>query len=392
MSGPSPFGHGYGFGAYVHWPYCARICPYCDFNVYAAKDRDNEGLLAAMAADIAGHGARLAGHPALGSVYLGGGTPSLLSGREIAALVEACADAFGLAAGAEITLEANPGTLTPERAGDWRAAGVNRLSLGVQSLDDAALGFLGRDHDADTARRGVATALKTFPSVSLDLIYARPGQGPEDWTRELSDALALGAQHVSLYELTIEAATPFGKAAARGSLVPMAEEAQADLYEATQALMAGAGMPAYEISNHAAGEAHRSQHNLAYWRSGDWLGIGPGAHGRLTLNGLRHATEGARRPGDYVRAVAGTGSGAAVLSPLAPMEAAQELLAMGLRTVEGIGLERLEAAFQGMIDRPGLRDLQDAGWLEPGTGRLVLTPAGRLLADRITSEIEGLLD
>lgn len=391
MTGSLPFGPAYGFGAYLHWPYCARICPYCDFNVYAAKDRDNEGLLAAMVTDIDGHGARLEGHPALGSVYLGGGTPSLLSGSEIAHLIEACADAFGLAHGAEITLEANPGTFTPERAKDWRAAGVNRLSIGVQSLDDAALGFLGRDHDALTARRAVATALETFPSVSLDLIYARPGQSLEDWTRELSQALELGAQHVSLYELTIETATPFGKAAARGSLVPMADEAQADLYETTQALMAGAGLPAYEISNHATGETHRSQHNLVYWRSGDWLGIGPGAHGRLTIDSVRRATEAARRPGDYVRAVANTGSGVAIMSPLASLEAAQELLAMGLRTVEGVSLDRLEAAFEGMIDRSGLKDLQDAGWLEPGTDRLVLTPAGRLLADRITGEIEALL-
>ncbi|MEO1475831.1 MAG: radical SAM family heme chaperone HemW [Pseudomonadota bacterium] len=384
-----PFGAEYGFGAYIHWPYCARICPYCDFNVYAAKDRDNSSLLAAITTDIARHGERLSGHPNLTSIYFGGGTPSLLSGAEIAQLIDACETAFGVIPGAEITLEANPHMVTPSLAGDWRAAGVNRLSLGVQSLQDEALTFLGRDHSANDARIALDTALEVFSSVSIDLIYARPDQHTDDWVRELTEALALGAQHVSLYELTIEPATPFGKAAARGTLVPMTDDTQADLFELTHAIMSDAGCSAYEISNFARAANFRSQHNLTYWRSGDWIGVGPGAHGRLSIDGKRYATEAARRPNTYMTATRSEPDSILPDVPLSADETAREILAMGLRTIDGIASSRLEETREGLVNHDRRLELQSDGWLIESDNRLTLTPAGRLLADKIVAELLG---
>jgi len=384
-----PFGAEYGFGAYIHWPYCARICPYCDFNVYAAKDRDNSSLLAAITTDIARHGERLAGHPNLTSIYFGGGTPSLLSGAEIAQLIDACEAAFGVTPGAEITMEANPHMVTPSLAGGWRAAGVNRLSLGVQSLQDEALTFLGRDHSANDARMALDTALEVFSSVSIDLIYARPDQHTDDWVRELTEALALGAQHVSLYELTIEPATPFGKAAARGTLVPMTDDTQADLFELTHAIMSDAGCSAYEISNFARAANFRSQHNLTYWRSGDWIGVGPGAHGRLSIDGKRYATEAARRPNTYMTATRSEPDSILPDVPLSADETAREMLAMGLRTIDGIASSRLEETREGLVNHDRRLELQSDGWLIESDNRLTLTPAGRLLADKIVAELLG---
>ena len=387
MTKIAAFGPAHGFGAYIHWPYCARICPYCDFNVYAAKDRDPAPLLDAICQDIRLHKASLSDHPPLSSIYLGGGTPSLLSGPEIGRLIAACAETFGLAPAAEVTLEANPNTISPDMAAAWIDAGVNRLSVGVQSLSDDALAFLGRDHNADAAVTAVEMARAAFSSVSIDLIYARPGQSIEGWSAELRAALALGAQHVSLYELTIEAATPFGKAVARGSLVPMPDEAQADLYDLTQDLLEAAGYPAYEISNHARSPAHQSVHNLTYWRSGDWLGIGPGAHGRLTHGGHRFATEAPRNPRAYIDATTRNETLLGRQKALRPMDIAREALFMGLRTIEGVALARLDDIQPGAIDRDVLRQLVDGDYLADAPGHLVLTPQGRLLADRIAADL-----
>jgi len=376
-----PFGPDYGFGAYIHWPFCTRICPYCDFNVYAAKDRDPADLLAAMHKDIAAQRKLLPEHPLLDSIFFGGGTPSLLSGSEIEGLLSALDQSFGLAPHCEITLEANPNDIDLAKAKDWQSAGINRLSIGVQSLDNKALAFLGRDHDADNARRATATALDLFSSVSIDLIYALPDQTPSAWEAELQDALNLGAQHLSLYELTIEPATAFGKRTARGELTPLPDDNQAALYELTEDITQSAGLPAYEISNHARDDSHRSIHNQIYWRSGDWLGIGPGAHGRLTKSGQRLATQAANRPADYIADQTGE------TMPLTHEDTAHELLAMGLRPVSGIERARIEQQFGKAVDDAHLAHLIDGGWLLAANGRISLTPEGRLLADRVTLEI-----
>ena len=378
------FGPEFGFGLYVHWPYCARICPYCDFNVYAAKDRDSAPLLNAIIADIQEHRRILPGHPPLGSVYLGGGTPSLLGADEIARLLAAAQAAFGLAPGCEITLEANPNDVLRAEPAAWRHAGVNRLSVGLQSLRDDALNFLGRDHGADQGIGSIDRALAVFENVSIDLIYARPGQSLTDWQSELEAALGLGAPHLSLYELTIEARTAFGRRAARGELVAMPDDEQAAIYELTQEICDAHGLPAYEVSNHAGGERFRSRHNLTYWRGGDWIGVGPGAHGRLTVNGRRLETLAPARPEDYTRRFS---QGPAPGDPLPQGAAGEELLLLGLRTIEGISRKRVESALERPISEQHWRDFIDLGLMTDDTDWLVLTPEGRLLADRIGRDL-----
>lgn len=386
MADAPPFGPAHGFGLYIHWPYCTRICPYCDFNVYAAKDRDNGPLNLALLADLGRHGDLLAGHPALGSVYLGGGTPSLMAPTDIAALIETADRRFGLEADAEITLEANPVDINREALESWKAAGVTRLSLGIQSLEDKALNFLGRDHDAAMAKRSVAEALTVFDNLSIDLIYARPGQPQASWETELAEALSLGAPHLSLYELTIEERTAFGQRAKRGELVPMDDDDQADLYELTQDICEAHGLPAYEVSNHAASKQYQSRHNLTYWRGGDWIGIGPGAHGRLTLDGARIATHAAARPADYQLSVQ-TPLDRSSLSELSPLDNARELLALGLRSEVGFDLERLARITDSETDAATLQSFIETGLIRQNGQTIALTREGRLLADRIAAEL-----
>lgn len=385
MTGAKPH---HGFGLYVHWPYCARICPYCDFNVYAAKSRDAGPLLDAICADIAAHSRAFPERAGpFDSIFLGGGTPSLLAPADMARLIDTALAVFGLRADAEITLEANPGDVVTGDLPGWRAAGVTRLSVGVQSLDDDALAFLGREHDSDTAQTAVARALAQFASVSIDLIYARPGQSREAWAGELEAALALGAPHLSLYELTIAERTVFEKRMQRGELVPMPDDDQADLYEQTQTLTEAAGLPAYEISNHAASANHQSVHNNIYWQSGDWIGVGPGAHGRLTTPRGRLASLAHRRPEAYIAA---TESGRPAWEShdyLTPLETAREALAMGLRVSGGVELARIESLAGRKLDAAGFERVQAAGLVQLAAGRLRLTRQGRLLADRVTAEI-----
>ncbi|MFN7055777.1 radical SAM family heme chaperone HemW [Hyphomonas sp.] len=383
----APFGPHFGFGLYVHWPYCARVCPYCDFNVYAAKDRASGPLIDAIIADIHAHRPRLPQHGALDTVYFGGGTPALLQPSEIAAILEAASRAYGIAPGAEITLEANPNDVLRSDLAGLRAAGVTRLSIGVQSLRDSALGFLGRDHDALAGEKAVRLALAAFPSVSFDLIYARPGQTAAAWEAELLDALALGAPHLSLYELTFEPATAFGMAQRRGEMAPMEDDAQAELYELTQRLTAQAGLPAYEVSNHAAAPEHRSRHNLIYWRSGDWIGVGPGAHGRLTVGGGRYASEAERRPEAYIAAVQMLQNSWADAARLERKDVAQEILSMGLRASEGIDLRRVDLVSGRPVPRDKIGAFAEEGWVTLEGNVLSLTPAGRLLADAITLQL-----
>ena len=324
-----------GVGLYVHWPYCARICPYCDFNVVRARGREAEGarLGEAMLADLEAQAALIGPRP-LASIFFGGGTPSLMPPQLAARIIARARGLFPGGGEVEVTLEANPTDAETARYAAFAEAGINRLSLGLQSLDDEALKFLGRDHSAAEGVRAVRAGQAVFGRVSIDLIYARPGQGEQDWREELARAIDLGPEHVSPYQLTIEPRTAFGRAFARGMLRPPGEDAAADLYEATQAGLEAAGFEAYEVSNHARGVAARSAHNLHVWRGGDYLGLGPGAHGRLTLDGVRTATVAYRAVADYAAGV-GTGRPWSEREPLSPRDAAEERLLLGLRTVDG---------------------------------------------------------
>lgn len=372
-----------GFGVYVHWPYCARICPYCDFNVYAAKARDTAPLFEAILKDLEGWRGRT-GERRVDSIFLGGGTPSLMTGEQVAGVLEAVDRLWGLKPGAEITLEANPDDAA--RFADFAAAGVNRLSLGVQSLDEARLKFLGRMHSAGEALRALDQAKGLFRSVSVDLIYALPEQGEADWRAELSRVLALRADHLSLYELTIEPGAAFSFAVKRKDWAPLDDEHAAGLYEITQAMTAEAGFDAYEVSNHARRREHQSAHNRIYWSSGDWVGVGPGAHGRLTTGEERWAIEAAEKPGEYVRQVSVNGLGWAGVDKLDDVAHARERVAMGLRVEEGFA--RADVSELGLtLDEARVRSLAADGLLADAGGRVALTAAGRLLADRIAAEI-----
>ena len=371
----------FGFGLYIHWPYCAKICPYCDFNVYAAKDRDTAPLLEAIEADLKRHKAELPDHPALNSIFFGGGTPSLLAPDQIERLIECATQTFGLIDTVEITLEANPNDVLRSTPEDWRNAGINRLSLGVQSLDDDALRFLGRDHDARAAKSAFEAADRAFDNLSVDVIYALPDQDLEQWRSQLSDILALGAPHLSLYELTIEPPTPFGKQVERGQWTPLPDDRQADLYELTQSLCEEAGLPAYEVSNHARSPAYQSMHNKIYWNSGDWIGVGPGAHGRLTKEGVRLATEATRRPPAYME------QNTDQETALSKLDVARELVAMALRHEDGLQWQRLADLGFERPDNALIGSLQDAGLLAALEDGVALTASGRLLSDHVSARI-----
>ena len=367
---------------YVHWPYCARICPYCDFNVVRDRNRvaEQAGLAAAILADLEAQ-AGLTGPRRLASIFFGGGTPSLMAPAAVAAVIDRARTLFPPDGEVEISLEANP---TDAEAGRFAAlsdAGVNRLSMGVQALDDAALTFLGRNHSADEARRAVAVAARAFDRLSIDLIYARPDQSVAGWRAELTEALAMGFEHVSPYQLTIEPTTAFGRAVARGSWTPPDEDTAAALYETTQTVLEGAGFDAYEVSNHGRGVAARSAHNLHVWRGGDYLGLGPGAHGRLTLGGARTATVARRGIADYVAGVA-AGTPWSERETLDPRAAAEERVLLGLRTVEGVALTEL-ATLDRTVETGALAGLIADGFLTVEAGRVVATPAGRPVLDGV---------
>jgi putative oxygen-independent coproporphyrinogen III oxidase len=367
---------------YVHWPYCARICPYCDFNVVRDRGRADEqaALADAILVDLDAQ-ADLAGPRRLASIFFGGGTPSLMDPDAVARIVARARARFAPRGDVEITLEANPTDAEAERFAALADAGVNRLSMGVQALDDAALSLLGRNHSADEARRAAAVAARAFPRLSIDLIYARPGQTIEGWRDELTEALDLGFEHVSPYQLTIEPATAFGRAFARGTLVPPDEDLSAALYETTQAVLEAAGFDAYEVSNHARGVAARSDHNLHVWRGGDYLGLGPGAHGRLTLAGVRTATVAHRGIADYVAGV-GARTPWSEREGQNRSEAAEERVLLGLRTVEGVPLAVLDD-LDLTPDAPPLSTLIEDGFLEQASGRIRATIVGRPVLDGV---------
>jgi putative oxygen-independent coproporphyrinogen III oxidase len=369
-------------GLYVHWPYCARICPYCDFNV--ALDRrpgEAEALFEAVVTDLRAQAAAAGPHRLI-SIFLGGGTPSLMRPEWTAALVQAARALWPAAPDLEVTLEANPTDAEARRFEAFAEAGVNRLSLGVQALDDGALSFLGRNHSAEEAVRAARLAAGVFPRLSLDLIYARPGQTEAGWAEELRGALDLGPEHLSPYQLTIEAGTAFDRAVRRGAFAPADPDLAARLYETTQSVLEAEGFEAYEVSNHARGAAARARHNLIYWRGQDYLGVGPGAHGRITAAGVRAATEAARAIPDYLTRVLETGSGLALAEALTSEEAAEERLLMGLRTVEGVALAELAP-----LPLTKLADLQQAGFVRVSDRRLHATALGRPVLDRVIQEL-----
>ena len=378
-------------GLYVHWPYCARICPYCDFNVVRDRgEREGPAALArAIVADLEAQAGRI-GRRRLTSVFFGGGTPSLMDPDWTGEILAGARRLFEAAADLEVTLEANPTDAEAGRFAAFAAAGVNRLSLGVQSLDDAALAFLGRNHDAAEARRAAEVAARIFPRLSIDLIYARPGQAPAAWRAELGEALALGAEHVSAYQLTIEAGTAFDRAVSRGRWSPPEPDVAAALYETTQDVLEGAGLAAYEVSNHALGPAARSRHNLIYWRGGDYLGVGPGAHGRITdARGQRWATLTPARIADFARTVETAGCGLAEQTLLTPQEAALERLLMGLRTTEGVPLAELAPL---ALAPATIKAMVGDGLVRRDAERLIATPRGRAVLDRVTLDLAASAD
>ena len=364
-----------GFALYLHWPFCQAKCPYCDFNSHVAGAVDERRWLAAFEAEIARAAART-GPRTLGSVFLGGGTPSLMSPALVRGVLAAARAAWPFAEGCEVTLEANPTSVEAARFRGYREAGVNRVSLGVQALDDADLWRLGRRHDVAGALAAVATARATFERVSFDLIYARQHQTAAAWRNELSRALAMEPDHLSLYQLTIEDGTAFGARHAAGRLPGLPDDdAGADLFELTQALTEAAGLPAYEVSNHARPGAE-SRHNLVYWRGGDWAGIGPGAHGRLTLGGRRWATAAEPAPSAWL-ALAEAGSDEPSRTELSPAERGAELVMMGLRLREGVSLSRLRAVSGAAPPAAAIGELSALGLVSVRGDRLRATRRGR---------------
>ena len=368
---------------YVHWPFCVSKCPYCDFNSHVRAGVDQDVWRAALLADLAHEAAALPGRR-VGSVFFGGGTPSLMPPATVAAVLAAAERHWGFTRDVEITLEANPSSVEAARFADLAAAGVNRVSLGLQALDDAALRFLGRAHDVAEGVAALTVAQRTFARVSFDLITARPDQSLADWEAELACALAFGTEHLSLYQLTIEPGTRFATEAAKGRLTLPEGDAAADLFEATRAMAAAAGLPAYETSNHARPGAE-SRHNLTYWRYRDYAGIGPGAHGRR--GGV--ATVRRRKPENWLAAVDRNGHGVESEEALTPAARATEALLMGLRLAEGVDLARVATLAGGRapIDQAAAARLAAMGLVALTPERLRVTDAGALLLDAILPQL-----
>ena len=374
-----------GFALYVHWPFCEAKCPYCDFNSHVVANVDQDRWARALAAEIARSAALTPGR-VLKSIFFGGGTPSLMKPQTVETVLRAARDGWAWANDIEITLEANPRSVEAARFQGFASAGVNRVSLGVQALNDADLKRLGRLHSAAEAQVAFDTARDTFDRVSFDLIYARQNQTLADWEAELRSALALAVDHMSLYQLTIEPGTAFGARHAAGGLRGLPDEdLAADMYELTQALCEAAGYPAYEVSNHARPGAE-SRHNLVYWHYGDYVGVGPGAHGRITIDGRKHATEDWTAPGKWLEA-AEAGSGHRSVTELNGPTQAGEYLLMGLRVREGVDMDRLERMAPGGIAQEKLSELQDIGVLWKEDTRFGVTARGRMVLNAVVTEL-----
>jgi oxygen-independent coproporphyrinogen-3 oxidase len=374
-----------GFGIYVHWPFCRAKCPYCDFNSHVREAIDQSRWRAALLAELGHYAAQTPGRRVT-SLFFGGGTPSLMDPETTAAVIEAVRRHWTTTEDLEITLEANPTSVEIGRFRGFRDAGVNRVSIGVQALDDEVLKFLGRQHNAGEAIRALEIGRATFPRLSFDLIYARPGQGLEAWADELAAALDLANSHISLYQLTIEPGTAFEQRVARGDFQTLPEEEQATLFDWTTARLERAGLPAYEISNHAR-PGEESRHNLTYWRYGDYVGVGPGAHGRLTLDGKKLATRQHRAPEAWLDMVEREGHATRQRDEVAASARLQEMVMMGLRLAEGIPAVRFRAEtgadITQALDAARLKRMIDGGFLTLGDETLRATNEGRARLDAV---------
>ncbi|HJS60831.1 MAG TPA: radical SAM family heme chaperone HemW, partial [Pseudolabrys sp.] len=375
------------FGVYVHWPFCLSKCPYCDFNSHVRHGGvDEVRFLRAYETEIAATAARVPDRT-VSTIFFGGGTPSLMQPSSVQRILDCIAEHWSVAPDAEVTLEANPTSVEAKRFRGFRTAGVNRVSLGVQSLDDAALKELGRLHSAQEALDAVAIARSIFDRYSFDLIYARPHQSRDAWAAELKRAIAEAAEHLSLYQLTIEPDTPFFGLHKAGKLPIPDEDLARDLYDLTQAICADANLPAYEVSNHARPGAE-CRHNLVYWRGHDYAGVGPGAHGRLTIDGRRVATETEKRPEAWLMRVETNGTGVTVSEKLTAGETADEYLLMGLRLAEGIDLDRYNALSGRTLDPKRISILREEGAVETtADGRLRVTQSGFPLLDAVVADL-----
>lgn len=378
--------HG-GFGLYLHWPFCAAKCPYCDFNSHVRTAIDEDGWVDAIARELEWTAeTQGADRPIVETIFFGGGTPSLMQGRSTARILDKISRLWRMANDVEITLEANPASADAARFADYRAAGVNRLSLGMQALNDADLKFLGRLHNAAEARAALDLAMKNFERVSLDLIYARPGQSDTQWRGELKQALAFGTDHLSLYQLTIEPETPFALLHRNDQLRIPDDDLAAGLYETTQELTEAVGRPAYEISNHAR-PGSESRHNLIYWRYGDYAGVGPGAHGRLVLNGKRIATSAIRLPERWRETVAKENKAFADFTMIDDADAAREHLLMNLRLREGLNLAAYQARWGHRPSHEKIATLTEQGMLRQDGDVLSATPQGRLVLNAVIAAL-----
>ncbi len=376
-----------GFGIYVHWPFCAAKCPYCDFNSHVRQQIDEAGWIDAIVRELEWTAQQQgADRPIVETIFFGGGTPSLMQGKSVARTLDTIARTWRMANDVEITLESNPASADATRFADYRAAGVNRLSLGVQALNDHDLKMLGRLHNVAEAKTALALAMQNFDRVSLDLIYARPDQTVAQWRDELAEALAFGTDHLSLYQLTIEPATPFFTLHKTGALKIPDEDRAAELYEVTQEMTRAAGRPAYEISNHAR-PGSEARHNLLYWRYGAYAGVGPGAHGRLDLKGKRIATQTERLPERWRETVARTGHGLIEQSEIDPADAAREHLLMNLRLTEGLDLAAYRARWGTAPDAKRIASLAEDGLVLVEGDRLIATPRGRLLLNSVIAAL-----
>ncbi|MGQ2904487.1 MAG: radical SAM family heme chaperone HemW [Neoaquamicrobium sediminum] len=376
-----------GFGVYVHWPFCAAKCPYCDFNSHVRHQKvDEERFAAAFAAEMASMRQRT-GPREVTSIFLGGGTPSLMKPQTVGAVLEAIAANWSVPDGIEVTLEANPSSVEATRFRGYRDAGVNRVSLGVQALNDGDLRFLGRLHDVEQALGAIRLARETFPRLSFDLIYARPGQSMDAWEKELDEAIGYAADHLSLYQLTIEEGTRFHALHAAGKFAMPDPDHAADLYRLTQEVTAARGLPAYEISNHARPGAE-SRHNLVYWRYGEYVGVGPGAHGRFLEDGHRIVTFTEKMPETWLNLVEAKGHGVIGGEILTRSEEADEFLLMGLRLAEGIDLARYEQLSGRPLSSRRIATLQEEALVAPvGNSRLRATSAGMIVLDAVVADL-----
>jgi putative oxygen-independent coproporphyrinogen III oxidase len=381
---PDPAG---AFGVYVHWPFCLSKCPYCDFNSHVRHAAiDETRFLRAFEAEIASTAERAPGRT-VSSIFLGGGTPSLMQPGTVGAILDAIGKRWPVARDVEVTLEANPTSVEAARFRGYRAAGVNRVSLGVQALDDASLKELGRLHTAQEALDAVAIARASFERYSFDLIYARPRQTPQQWQAELKRAIAEAAEHLSLYQLTIEPDTPFATLHKAGKLITPDDDTARTLYDLTQEVCANAGLSAYEVSNHARPGAE-CRHNLVYWRGHQYAGIGPGAHGRLDIDGRRHATMTEKRPEAWLLRVETLGHGLVTDDVLLPEERADEFLLMGLRLAEGIDPARYTALSGRALDPARIEVLAAQGFVERDRdGSLRVTPSGFPVLDAVVADL-----